>query len=272
MNLRKAFTLVELLVVIAIIALLMSILMPALTRAREQARMVKCGAVLRQWGLIAALYTEEWNGEFWRTENNTPCFWWIRYLDDKHKDWKKNKLWMCPSAQRPKTDEFGNVVSNLNIFNAWGIHKETGCGPNGIAGSYGINGYVLNPYPKGRTGSYEGGVPFTDGWKTAYAKGAMNVPLFTEALRFDLWPLEGQAPAANEYAAWGGNNMGRCCINRHRGFVETVFMDSSVRKVGLKELYTLKWHRKFNTGGPFTIAGGVQESKWPEWIRKFPNY
>jgi len=54
--------------------------------------------------------------------------------------------------------------------------------------------------------------------------------------------------------------------------VETVFMDFSVRKVGLKELYTLKWHRKFNTGGPFTIAGGVQESKWPEWIRKFPDY
>jgi prepilin-type N-terminal cleavage/methylation domain-containing protein len=272
MNLRKAFTLVELLVVIAIIALLMSILMPALTRAREQARMVKCGATLKQWGLIAALYTEEWNGEFWRTENNTPCFWWIRYLDDKHKDWKKNKLWMCASAQRPKTDEFGNVVSNLNIFNAWGIHKGTGLGPNGISGSYGINGYVLNPYPKGRTGNYEGGVPFTDGWKTAYAKGAMNVPLFTEALRFDLWPLENEAPAANEFAAWGGNNMGRCCINRHRGFVETVFMDFSVRKVGLKELYTLKWHRKFNTGGPFTIAGGVQENKWPEWIRKFPNY
>jgi hypothetical protein len=45
-----------------------------------------------------------------------------------------------------------------------------------------------------------------------------------------------------------------------------------VRKVGLKEFWTLKWNQDFNTAGPWTKAGGVQPKDWPHWMRKFKDY
>lgn len=275
MNRRKAFTLVELLVVIAIIALLMAILMPALNRVREQGRMVKCLANMKQWNLIAAMYTEENQGKFWPSDAGTQCYWWIKYIEDKYKDWKTNKLWFCPSAQKPQTDERGVTTPVLNIYNAWGIYKGTGLGPNGIAGSIGINGYVLIPYPPvGGATTYEPGVSVQNGWKTAGAAGSNNIPLFTEGLRFDFWPTEDQAPSAREHAAWedaSRNNMTRICINRHQGFISMAFLDFSARKVGLKELWRLKWHRTFNTSGPWTTTGG-RIPAWPNWMKSFPEY
>jgi prepilin-type N-terminal cleavage/methylation domain-containing protein/prepilin-type processing-associated H-X9-DG protein len=59
---RKAFTLIELLVVVAIIALLISILLPSLNRAREQTKNVVCASNLRSMGQGVAIYTNENNG------------------------------------------------------------------------------------------------------------------------------------------------------------------------------------------------------------------
>lgn len=59
-----AFTLIELLVVIAIIALLASVLMPALTRARELARQTVCMNKMKTLGFALHYYTEDWEGKF----------------------------------------------------------------------------------------------------------------------------------------------------------------------------------------------------------------
>jgi prepilin-type N-terminal cleavage/methylation domain-containing protein/prepilin-type processing-associated H-X9-DG protein len=58
------FTLIELLVVVAIIAVLVAILLPAVSAAREQARTIQCSSILKQFGSANQLYSNEFNEYF----------------------------------------------------------------------------------------------------------------------------------------------------------------------------------------------------------------
>ncbi|HOV77622.1 MAG TPA: type II secretion system protein, partial [Sedimentisphaerales bacterium] len=92
----RAFTLIELLVVIAIIALLMSILMPAMQRIRKQARAVICQSNLKQWGTIWAMYCDDNNGMFPKRTSTTGR--WIDVLFDYyHRD---EEFRVCPMATK----------------------------------------------------------------------------------------------------------------------------------------------------------------------------
>jgi len=261
----RGFTLVELLVVIAIIALLMSILMPALAKVRKQAKTVICQSNLKQWGVIFSMYTGDYDGFFhegWYFSAN-PVRHWMRTLRSYYGN--EQKLRFCPAAMKPRSEGGRGVTAAWGIFvGGWG-----GGGEDDF-GSYGINSWVCNP-PEGE----EVYGPPKKYWRSADVKNAANIPLFLDAWWFDGWAEPTNSPLPFEDIYEGSDSleaMGDFCVNRHDGFLNGLFLDFSVRKIGIKELWKLKWHQTFNTDGPWTIAGDVRPDDWPEWMQTFKDY
>ncbi len=114
---RKAFTLIELLVVISIIAVLMSIMVPALGRARTMAGRVVCATNLKTLGLVVEMYANDYNdmiseptpgsGNADGIHINYDCRdWYLRYLpytDDP-------KIYQCPAFRKSIIDDESNAL------------------------------------------------------------------------------------------------------------------------------------------------------------------
>lgn len=259
---QEAFTLIELLVVIAIIALLMSILMPALQRVKKQARTAACLTQLKQWGLYFLMYTQEYDDCFmqgWAGVAGGGNNRWVRALGEYHK-WNSDFA-CCPNATKPWLDEYGNNLGLAGTFRgsttAWGYYKRTGW-LKPMKGSYGINGWCNNPDP----GKNPHGESEENFWRSPSVSSAGYIPLFLGAQRYNSWPHHTDQAPAFDGQIWNNDaQMGRYCLDRHDGFVGCLLLDWSARKVGLKELWGLKWHRSFDTNYPPPV--------WPEWMGHF---
>lgn len=118
----RAFTLVELLVVIGIIAILIAILMPALSRAKESARRIQCMSGLRQLGTATMMYTQEFKGRFpdaWQWHPKQVAGVWEGPLIKYHGNSGVPELYSCPSdppeARRPNRYPYC-YTANWHVF------------------------------------------------------------------------------------------------------------------------------------------------------------
>ena len=243
----KAITKTDLVVVILCCILILALTGAAGRAGRMRAKETMCLAKLGQWRHYWQGYVDDHDGLLLDQ---------IRYAGPMEAYYHDVKMLKCPAAT--KTTAEGDQVP----FVCWEEDAP-------------ISDYVWKAY----TGSYIfngwcmtidlGNRMYEILWHTPNVAGADMVPLLMDGggRSMNVVPLPTDDPPQYEGEPEGGDNneISRVCLNRHNGGINILFLDYSVRKIGLKGLWELDWLKYWRDNPP-------AEPAWPEWMSDFNDY